>query len=85
MSNQRKYLKHKKKNCEVCGLSDNEWCFLNYNYKCMGLSVHHIFPKNKGGSDNITNLLTVCEKCHRKKHTIDGKLNWFMTNESGGI
>lgn len=30
----------------------------------IGLSVHHIFPRSKGGSDKMNNLITLCHKCH---------------------
>jgi len=32
------------------------------------LEVHHIIPRSKGGSDDLTNLVTLCQRCHAKKH-----------------
>jgi 5-methylcytosine-specific restriction endonuclease McrA len=32
------------------------------------LEVHHIIPRSKGGSDELTNLITLCQRCHAKKH-----------------
>ena len=29
------------------------------------LSVHHIVPPRNGGSDDTTNLTTLCVRCHR--------------------
>jgi predicted restriction endonuclease len=29
-----------------------------------GLSVHHIKPRDHGGIDDLSNLITLCEKCH---------------------
>ena len=32
------------------------------------LEVHHIVPKSKGGTDDPENLVTLCQRCHSKKH-----------------
>jgi 5-methylcytosine-specific restriction endonuclease McrA len=32
------------------------------------LEVHHIIPRSKGGSDDPSNLITLCTRCHGKKH-----------------
>ncbi|MCX6558684.1 MAG: HNH endonuclease [Candidatus Aminicenantes bacterium] len=32
------------------------------------LHVHHVIPLSRGGSNNISNLITLCEKCHINKH-----------------
>lgn len=32
------------------------------------LEVHHIIPRSKCGSDDLTNLVTLCQRCHAKKH-----------------
>jgi hypothetical protein len=31
-----------------------------------GLEVHHIVPKGRGGSNQLGNLKTLCEDCHKK-------------------
>ena len=42
--------------------------------KCRGcsgtkeLEVHHIIPLSKGGTNAKTNLITLCERCHTKRH-----------------
>jgi len=41
--------------CSVCGTSDN-------------LQVHHVKPKSKGGTDKLSNLMTLCEMHHWKHH-----------------
>jgi hypothetical protein len=41
--------------CGNCGSSDR-------------LHVHHIVPLSKGGSNEIGNLRTLCEGCHKKIH-----------------
>lgn len=32
------------------------------------LHVHHITSLSKGGSNNYSNLITLCEECHAKQH-----------------
>lgn len=40
------------------------------NYQCrkcnseIGVSVHHITPRKKGGKSEQRNLITLCEECH---------------------
>jgi 5-methylcytosine-specific restriction endonuclease McrA len=47
---------------------------LRDNFKCQEcgyykhLEVHHIIPRSKGGSDDPENLVTLCQRCHDKKH-----------------
>ena len=47
------------------------------NYTCqkcgkfamdIGLAVHHILPLHKGGTNDTSNLLILCHKCHSKSH-----------------
>jgi 5-methylcytosine-specific restriction endonuclease McrA len=44
----------------------------NYTCKMCGnkeeLHVHHIIPIKEGGSDDLTNLITLCVNCHSKQH-----------------
>lgn len=50
---------------------DNHKCY----FKCKDsykLEVHHIKFRSQGGTDNPNNLITLCEKCHKKVHA--GKL-----------
>lgn len=49
----------------------------NYTCQCCGkkhvrLEVHHIIFRSLGGSDELDNLITLCEKCHTAIH--DGKI-----------
>ncbi len=49
----------------------------NYTCRCCGkkhvrLEVHHIVFRSMGGNDELANLITLCEKCHRAIH--DGKI-----------
>lgn len=39
------------------------------------LEVHHIIPKSKGGSDDSSNLITLCIRCHAKKHGFKNREN----------
>ena len=58
----------------------------NYTCKCCGrtikdgaiLHVHHVKYRSNGGASRMSNLATVCEKCHTpKNHKPGGKLwNW---------
>lgn len=35
------------------------------------LQIHHRVPRSEGGSDDLSNLLTLCESCHSKLHGAD--------------
>lgn len=43
-------------------------------YKCIKcgntrhLEIHHLIERNKGGTDDISNLITLCPTCHAKEH-----------------
>lgn len=41
--------------CAACGSPDN-------------LQYHHLIPRSLGGSDDETNLITLCGGCHAKAH-----------------
>ena len=34
--------------------------------------VHHIIPRDKGGSDRSANLVALCRSCHSKVHAEQG-------------
>lgn len=36
----------------------------------LGLAIHHIKPLYKGGHNIVRNLITLCHKCHRKRHKV---------------
>lgn len=45
------------------------------NYTCQhcgatrtSLHVHHIIPREQGGTDELDNLITLCARCHNKVH-----------------
>jgi hypothetical protein len=39
------------------------------------LEVHHIVPRSKGGTDDLKNLITLCQRCHGKKHGFKNREN----------
>lgn len=69
--------------------SQGEWENLKaqYNWTCLHcnkqepiitLSVDHIIPLSKGGSDNIENIQPLCRSCNSKKHD---RLKYIGANE----
>ena len=50
-------------NCAVCGIGG-------------ALENHHVIPRSVGGSDDETNLLTVCSYCHGKLHGSNKGERW---------
>ena len=45
-----------KHTCQCCGA------------KKVRLEVHHIVYRSNGGTNDLSNLITLCEKCHKKVH-----------------
>lgn len=43
--------------CQVCG----------HKKRRINLEVHHIIPRAKGGTDDPTNLITLCKPCHDRE------------------
>lgn len=54
-------LKRAKFRCELCGIRADE----------CALEVDHIRPRNKGGSDDISNLQALCYRCNAMKRDHD--------------
>jgi diadenosine tetraphosphate (Ap4A) HIT family hydrolase/5-methylcytosine-specific restriction endonuclease McrA len=54
-------LKRAKFRCELCGVSADE----------KALEVDHIVPRNKGGSDDETNVQALCYSCNAMKRDTD--------------
>ena len=52
-----KIIKRANKGCSICGWNEST------------CDIHHIIPKNKGGSNENSNLIIVCPNCHRRIHT----------------
>lgn len=45
---------------------DNYCCVICQSTK--KLEVHHILALSRGGTNAKRNLITLCEKCHKKRH-----------------
>lgn len=54
-------LKRASQRCELCGAPDH----------ARGLEVDHILPRNKGGTDDISNLQALCFRCNATKRDTD--------------
>lgn len=50
----RLVFKRDKNRCVICGSTHN-------------LTIDHVIPLSKGGSNNETNLMTLCSPCNRAK------------------
>ena len=53
-------------NCEACGRPAMAW-------------PHHIVSRGSGGTDDVTNLLSLCSHCHRSYHN-DGVGTFILRN-----
>lgn len=50
------------------------------------LEVHHIIPRNDGGSNKPSNLICLCHNCHRSKvHSKNNDNKWFRELQSRKI
>src|SRR5207249_4666082 len=47
------------------------------------LHAHHIVFRQHGGKDTLSNLLTLCETCHKRLH--QGKITLKVTGVSGHL
>lgn len=59
-SQKRRARKKDNYTCQDCGRSGDE---------VVELHVHHITPASEGGSHNLNNLITLCDYCHKKRHS----------------
>lgn len=42
----------------------------------VGTDVDHIIPKSRGGTDDLSNLQTLCRECHKEKTYSERKRVW---------
>lgn len=47
--------------------SDGKCCHCGKELKIKDTTVEHVIPLSKGGSNNITNLIALCEECNKEK------------------
>lgn len=56
-----KIVKSRDKNtCKSCGLK-------------VGLTIHHIIPRDDGGTELLSNLITLCSDCHNRIEELEIK------------
>lgn len=65
-------------------------CLMRDGYQCQRcgkrhcrLEAHHIVYRELGGKDTLTNLMTLCDSCHRKVH--QEKVHLKVTGVSGHL
>ncbi len=56
--------------CKYCGLSLR--IGMSYDYRNTDITVDHVIAKSKGGSNEISNLVTACKDCNQMKGTLEG-------------
>ena len=54
-------LKRARRRCELCGVAEKD----------KALEVDHIIPRNKGGSDDLSNFQSLCYSCNAMKRDRD--------------
>jgi 5-methylcytosine-specific restriction endonuclease McrA len=71
---------------ELLGYEVREYLLNKWNRQCsycevkdVPLQVEHVKPKANGGTNRISNLCLACDKCNKKKGTLDIKI--FLAKE----
>lgn len=67
---------HKRKSQKHGSFTSAEWCLLceKYDYRCLccgkkkPLTVDHVIPLSKGGTNTIDNIQPLCQPCNSIKH-----------------
>jgi hypothetical protein len=62
-------------NTKAYVLDRDNYCCQNCKAKKVGLQVHHIVYRSNGGSDEASNLITLCGVCHDNVHNNSLVLN----------
>lgn len=47
-----------------CLKRDNFTCLRCEKKSRQGMQAHHLIPRNLGGADDVSNLVTLCNSCH---------------------
>ncbi|MBI1925544.1 HNH endonuclease [Candidatus Poribacteria bacterium] len=68
-------------NLRIATLRRDDYQCTQCGEKNTRLEAHHIIPRSLGGKDTITNLITLCKRCHDKHH--QGKLKLNVSGVSG--
>lgn len=59
--------------------SDNTHCaYCNREFSPNELTIEHIFPRIKGGTNDMDNILLVCSHCNSSKGDMD-VMEWYAT------
>lgn len=58
--------------CQICGISNEQLHKYNPNWNVL-LCIDHKVPACSGGSNDPSNLRTLCEYCNNKKSSEDKK------------
>jgi hypothetical protein len=74
-----KGFKNKAEKCYYCLASVQE-----LRSKGVYMTVDHVLPKSKGGSNEETNLVTACERCNNMKSDSDGWYEGCVSIEAFG-
>lgn len=56
-------------------------CCICRKFLPLHLHIHHIIEKNEGGTDELDNLIPVCEHCHSNVHTSPKMTRRFTQEE----
>lgn len=55
--------------CRFCGMTENE----HLDEHDRSLDVHHVIPREDGGTDRTKNLVTLCRSCHQTLESLHGQ------------
>ena len=79
---QKQRLKLRSVNKQKAKDRDGTCCKHCGKYDLWRLSVHHVLPLGRGGSDGLDNLVTLCGDCHDQCHFTQNPY-LFVRNQDG--
>lgn len=63
----------------VSKIKDNNFCwYCGKNMSPSELTKDHVFPRSKGGENNMDNIIMVCKSCNSSKGNMD-LFEWYAT------